>query len=61
MNSAKWTWFAIGYQTLLRAVAFVVYQLADDLRLHGRERGRAARAAAVIYLLLRRNRYDETT
>lgn len=28
MNSAKWTWFALGYQTILAyVVAFVIYQL----------------------------------
>ena len=28
MNSAKWTWFAIGYQTLLAyAVSLCVYQI----------------------------------
>ena len=28
MNNAKWTWFAIGYQTLLAyAVSLCVYQL----------------------------------
>jgi ferrous iron transport protein B len=30
MNSAKWTWFAIGYQTLFAyAVAFCVYQFGN--------------------------------
>ncbi|NLD59264.1 MAG: ferrous iron transport protein B [Clostridiales bacterium] len=62
MNSAKWTWFAIGYQTLFAyAVAFVVYQLGR-MFLSGFTVASAvalAVLAAVIYLLLRRNRYDE--
>jgi ferrous iron transport protein B len=30
MNSAKWTWFAIGYQTLLAyATSLVIYNLGS--------------------------------
>ncbi len=57
MNSAKWTWFAIGYQTALAyAVALCVYQIGSLFAGGGFN---AATAAAVIvlagffYLLLR--------
>ena len=63
MNSAKWTWFAIGYQCIFAyVIALIVYQL-----------GRAFAGANVtvwsfvaivllaslIYMLLRKNRYDD--
>lgn len=63
MNSAKWTWFAIGYQCVFAyVIALIVYQL-----------GRAFAGANVtvwsfvaivllaglIYMLLRKNRYDD--
>ena len=63
MNSAKWTWFAIGYQCIFAyAVALVVYQLG--LLFAGAGFTLATTVALVVlafmlYMLLRRNRYDE--
>lgn len=61
MNSAKWTWFAIGYQCLLAYVtAFIIYQLGSLFTGSGNIIGAiaaAACAAGVIWLLVRP--YDE--
>ena len=61
MNSAKWTWFAIGYQCALAYVtAFIIYQLGGLFTGSGNIIGAiaaAACAAGVIWLLVRP--YDE--
>ncbi len=63
MNNAKWTWFAIGYQCLFAyAVALMVYQLG--LLFSGAGITFATFIALLVlsfmlYMLLRRNRYDE--
>ena len=63
MNNAKWTWFAIGYQCLFAyAVALMVYQLGLLFAGAGFGLGTAAAlllAAALVYLLVRKNPYDE--
>ncbi len=57
MGSAKWTWFAIGYQTLFAyAIAFIAYQLANVF--NGETFGAGAVIALIVlagmlYLLLR--------
>lgn len=62
MNSAKWTWFAIGYQTVLAyAVALMLYQFS--LLLSGAGFTLATGAAALvlivfIYLLVRRPKHN---
>ena len=64
MNSARWTWFAIGYQCgFAYVIALIVYQL-------GRVVSGAnvtvwsfialALLAGLAYMLLRRNRYDDS-
>ncbi|MDD3213841.1 MAG: ferrous iron transport protein B [Eubacteriales bacterium] len=63
MNSAKWTWFAIGYQTGFAYVAaLVVYQLGLWFAT-GVFTGLTAVAlmllALLAYLLFRKNPYDE--
>ncbi len=63
MNNAKWTWFAIGYQCAFAyVIALIVYQLG--LLFSGAGFGFAtliaiALLAALAYLLVRPNRYDE--
>ena len=63
MNSAKWTWFAIGYQCVFAyVIALIVYQLGRMFS------GASATVwsfialallAGLAYMLLRRNRYDD--
>jgi ferrous iron transport protein B len=57
MNSSKWTWFAIGYQTVFAyAVSLCVYQLGSLLTGNGFGLGTAAAlaiAALFLYLLFR--------
>ena len=57
MNSAKWTWFAIGYQCAFAyAVSLVVYQLGMLFTGNGNVLGSVAAFAVValiLYLLLR--------
>ena len=58
MNNAKWTWFAIGYQTIFAyLVAFCVYQIGSVLSGTGTFGIGTVLAAAVvvgfIYLLFR--------
>lgn len=57
MNNAKWTWFAIGYQTVFAyVIAFIAYQLANVFS--GESFGADSAAALIVlagmlYLLLR--------
>ncbi|HIT53489.1 MAG TPA: ferrous iron transporter B [Candidatus Fimivicinus intestinavium] len=64
MNSAKWTWFAIGYQCgFAYAVALVVYQLGMFFTGHGNLPGTIAAFALValfLFLLLRPYRESNT-
>lgn len=58
MNNAKWTWFAIGYQTIFAyLVAFCVYQIGSVVSGTGSFGIGTVLAAAVvvgfIYLLFR--------
>lgn len=57
MNSARWTWFAIGYQTALAyAVSLCIYQLGTWFSTGAFGLGTAAAltvAAAFVYLLVR--------
>ena len=61
MNNARWTWFAIGYQCVFAyLVALIVYQLGllfSGVFSVGTVFGLAA-LALIIYMLVRRNRYD---
>ena len=65
MNSAKWTWAAIGYMCgFAYVVALVVYQLG--MLVSGAPFGLSTAAAilailALGYLLLRKNKYVDTT
>ncbi len=63
MNNAKWTWFAIGYQCVF---AYIVALIINQLGLLFTGAGftvatvaALALLAAMIYLLVRRNPYDE--
>ena len=62
MNSAKWTWFAVGYQCLFAyAVALIVYQLGLVFTGAGVTFGTVAAfalAAVMVWLLFRP--YDES-
>ena len=62
MNSARWTWFAIGYQCLFAyAAALVFYQtglLATGGGLTAATAASFALAALVAYGLARNNPYD---
>ena len=62
MNSAKWTWFAIGYQTVFAyAVALIVFQLGKLFAGAAFTFGTGAALAVLgfmIYMLVRRNKYD---
>jgi ferrous iron transport protein B len=63
MNSAKWTWAAIGYMTVFAyVVSLIVYQLGLLFMGGGFTAGTAVALlllAFLVWLLLRRNRYDE--
>ena len=63
MNNAKWTWFAIGYQCVFAyIVALIIYQLGLLFTGAGFTVATVAALAllaAMIYLLVRRNPYDE--
>ena len=63
MNSAKWTWFAIGYQCLLAyVVAFIIFQLGSLFTGAGNIFGgilAIALVAGIIWLLVRP--YKEAT
>ena len=62
MNSAKWTWFAVGYQCLFAyAVALIVYQMGLVFTGAGVTFGTVAAfalAAVMVWLLFRP--YDES-
>ena len=57
MNSAKWTWFAIGYQTVFAyIIALIVYQLGSLFTGNGNIIGSIAAfllAAGILFLLFR--------
>lgn len=63
MNSAKWTWFAIGYQCVFAyAIALIVYQLGLLFVGAGFTVSTAVAIvvlAALVYLLVRKNPYNE--
>ena len=63
MNNAKWTWFAIGYQCVFAyVIALIVYQLGLLFAGAGFTAVTAIALlllAGLIYLLVRRNKYDE--
>ena len=63
MNNARWTWFAIGYQCVFAyAVALIVYQLGLLFAGAGFGLGTAVALlllGALVYLLVRKNPYDE--
>ena len=63
MNNGKWTWFAIGYQCVFAYVcALIVYQLGLLFSGAGFSIWTAVAIvllAGLIYLLVRKNRYDE--
>ena len=63
MNNGKWTWFAIGYQCVFAYVcALIVYQLGLLFSGAGFSVWTAvaiALLAGLIYLLVRKNPYDE--
>ncbi len=65
MNSAKWTWFAIGYQTVFAyLVSLAIYQLGSLLTGGGFGIGTIAGfavVAALIYLLARRGADPDRT
>ena len=52
MNSAKWTWFAIGYQCVFAyAISLVVYQLGMLFTGSGNVFGSTVAFAIVAFLL----------
>ena len=62
MNSAKWTFFAIGYQCVFAyAAAFIVYQIGLMFAEGFTVLSAIAilLVAAIVYLLARKNKYDE--
>lgn len=65
MNNRKWTWFAIGYQTVFAyTVSLCIYQLGNLFSGNGFGIGTVVALAIVavfVYLLLRPNKYDNDT
>ena len=65
MNNAKWTWGAIGYMCgFAYVVSLIVYQLGELFAGNGFTVWTAIALialAAMLYLLLRKNKYDENT
>ena len=52
MNSAKWTWFAIGYQCgFAYAIALMINQFGNALTGNGSVLGLIAALAALAYML----------
>ena len=64
MNSARWTWFAIGYQCVFAyVIALIVYQIGRVVAGAGVTVWSfvaLALLAGLAYMLLRRNRYDDS-
>ena len=64
MNSAKWTWFAIGYQTLFAyAVSLMVYQFGSAFTGNAHVVGLIAATlvlALIVYMLFFK-KYKEST
>ena len=64
MNSAKWTWAAIGYLCVFAyVITLIVYQLGALFTGKGFEIGTAAAIillAGLVYLLLRKNKYNDS-
>jgi len=62
MNSGKWTWFAIGYQTLIAyAASMCIYQIGNAVAGNVNVLGLIASLAVIavfIYLLVRPNKDD---
>lgn len=62
MNNGKWTWFAIGYQTVFAyAIALVVYQFGSMFGGYGNVFGfivALAVLACIVYLLVRKDKYN---
>lgn len=63
MNSAKWTWFAIGYMTVFAyVISLIVFQLGTFFTGGGFTIWTAIAIvllAGLLYLLFRKNKYDE--
>ena len=64
MNNARWTWFAIGYQCVFAyVIALIVYQIGRVVAGAGVTVWSfvaLALLAGFAYMLLRRNRYDNS-
>ena len=64
MNSARWTWFAIGYQCgFAYVISLIVYQLGMLFQGQANVLGvivAVALLAALIYLLVRKNPYEKS-
>ena len=64
MNSAKWTWFAIGYQTVFAyCISLIVYQLWELFAFGNFGVGTIVAfilLAIFIYLLFRKPKYDNS-
>ncbi len=64
MNSAKWTWFAIGYQTIFAyCISLIVYQLWELFAFGNFGVGTVVAfilLAVFIYLLFRKPKYDNS-
>ncbi len=62
MNSAKWTWFAIGYQCLLAyAASLVIFQIGSIFTGGANPIGIICALAVIacfLYMLFRKNKYD---
>lgn len=62
MNNAKWTWFAIGYQTVLAyAVSLIIYQIGSAIAGNVNVGGLIAAVAAavvILYMLLRADKQN---
>ena len=65
MNNPKWTWFAIGYQTIFAyLVALMIYQFGTLVTGGGFGIGTAVAiivAIAFIYMIVRPNKYENNT
>ena len=63
MNSARWTWFAIGYQCVFAyAISLIVYQLGTVFGGGGFNVGTVIAILLVlfiVYMLFRKNKYNE--